>query len=101
VSTPGHIGWWVICGDCPTDYVSCSGDRTPRSAVREISQRWADAGATLKRGEAPKGFAAGDSEDAQKHQPLLAARAAMLTEWVNDPSMWVLNGAVMGSGSAP
>jgi hypothetical protein len=29
---PGWVGWWVICGDCPTDYVTCTGDRTPRSA---------------------------------------------------------------------
>ena len=89
VRTPGYIGWWVICGDCPTDYVACSGDRTPRSAIREISQRWADAGAKMKRGEAPDGFAAGDSASTQELRPLLATRAAILNAWANDPSLWV------------
>ena len=89
VAAPGYVGWWVICGDCPTDYVPCSGDRTPRSAIREISQRWADAGATMKRAEAPDGFSVGDSADSQELQPLLATRAAILNTWVNDPSLWV------------
>jgi hypothetical protein len=23
----GYVGWWVICGDCPTDHVGFSAER--------------------------------------------------------------------------
>ena len=92
VKAPGCVGWWVICGDCPTDYVSCSGDRTPRSAICEISQRWADASAAMKRGQALDGFTVGNPASAQELEPLLAARASILAEWVNDPSLWANGG---------
>ena len=37
--SPGRVGWWVICGDCPTDYVTCSGDRAPRTMSRADAKR--------------------------------------------------------------
>lgn len=41
VLAPGAIGWWVICGDLPTDYCSGGPDcRIPRAAVGKIVQRW-------------------------------------------------------------
>src|SRR3569833_2243658 len=55
--SPGRVGWWLICGDCPTDYVTCSGDRTPRSGIDAIAARWREASALLARGEQHPDFA--------------------------------------------
>jgi hypothetical protein len=60
--SPGWVGRWVICGDCPTDYVTCSGDRTPRSAIEAITARWREASASLAKGEQHPDFAVGDRE---------------------------------------
>jgi hypothetical protein len=86
--SPGWVGWWVICGDCPTDYVTCSGDRTPRSAIDAIAARWREASALLARGEQHPDFSVGDSDSAQALAPLLAARAEILSRWTADDSMW-------------
>src|SRR5712672_2584609 len=43
MKAPGWVGWWVIAGDCPTDIVTCDGDRTPRSALRDFASRWREA----------------------------------------------------------
>ena len=42
VRSPGSVGWWVICGDLPTDYVSRNGLDHPRDAVRAIARRWVE-----------------------------------------------------------
>ncbi len=31
---PDWVGWWAICGDLPTDYVSAANIKHPREAVR-------------------------------------------------------------------
>jgi Domain of unknown function (DUF4826) len=35
---PGWVGWWAICGDLPTDYVSAETIKEPRDAVRSIAE---------------------------------------------------------------
>jgi uncharacterized protein DUF4826 len=87
-SSPGCVGWWVICGDCPTDYATCTGDRTPRAAVEEFSSRWRAASAAMLKGERLPGFSVGNSENAGKWGPLLVSRAQMLAEWALDDSLW-------------
>lgn len=32
------IGWWVICGDVPTDYVSATHMKHPRDVMRAIAK---------------------------------------------------------------
>jgi hypothetical protein len=75
----------VICGDCPTDYVTCTGDRTPRSAVEELSR--AAAAAMLKDEPLPD-FSVGNPQNAGELAPLLARRAELLAEWALDDSLW-------------
>jgi hypothetical protein len=87
-SSPGWVGWWVICGDCPTDYATCTGDRTPRAAVEEFSSRWRAASAAMLRGERLPDFSVGNSENAGELAPLLASRAQMLAEWALDDTLW-------------
>ena len=31
---PGLVGWWVVCGDLPTDYISADTIKHPREAMR-------------------------------------------------------------------
>jgi len=35
---PEWVGWWVICGDLPTDYVSADTIKHPRDAMLAISK---------------------------------------------------------------
>lgn len=84
----GWVGWWVICGDCPTDYVSCRGDRTPRSAVKEISSRWLAASAAMLKGEEVPGFSIGNAENRRELSQLLVSRAELLEEFAEDNSVW-------------
>jgi Domain of unknown function (DUF4826) len=84
----GKVGWWAICGDCPTDYVSCTGDRTPRSAIEQFATRWQEAAVALARGEQHPDFVIGDPENAREVAPLLAARAELLRKFALDDALW-------------
>jgi hypothetical protein len=86
--SPGWIGWWVICGDCPTDYTTCTGDRTPRSAVEDFSQRWRALSEAMRRGESFAGFSVGDPENSGELAPLLESRAELLASWALDGTLW-------------
>ena len=86
--TPGYIGWWVICGDCPTDYVTARGDGSPRTAVRDIAAQWQAAVPYLARGEQHPDFALGRSEDARTLAPLLSARAEALLRLADEDDLW-------------
>src|SRR5437588_13058600 len=86
--SPGSVGWWAICGDLHTDYVSAATIKNPRDAVRAIVQRWLDHGQKMERGEADAGFIIGRPDDWPTIAPLLDSRAAMLLEWANDDAVW-------------
>jgi len=87
-TAPGWVGWWVICGDCPTDYVTCTGDRTPRSAIEMIAARWREAATLLKDGKQHPKFTVGTAEAARELAPLLAARAELFEQFALDDSTW-------------
>ena len=86
--TPGYIGWWVICGDCPTDYVTATPDQSARSGLRAIAAQWQSAVAYLERGEQHPDFTMGDAGDARTLSPLLEARAAALIKLADDDELW-------------
>jgi hypothetical protein len=85
---PGSRGWWVISGDCPCDYVSADEARNPREAVRAIASLWREKAAFMARGEAHPTFAIGSGENDRELAPLLASRAGLLLEWVEDDDAW-------------
>lgn len=85
---PGWVGWWVICGDLPTDYVSAQTIKHPRDAMRALANRWAPAAERMARGEAPEDFSLGQPEDWPTLAPLLASRAALLQDFAADDAMW-------------
>jgi hypothetical protein len=84
----GKVGWWVICGDCPTDYITCTGDRTPRAAVEAFAERWGKAAAAMMNGEQHPDFVVGNPGDARELAPMLAARAEVLRLAALDDSDW-------------
>lgn len=87
-STQGSVGWWAICGDCPCDYVSAADVRNPRAAVKAIASLWQDKAAYMARGETHPTFAIGSGESDGELAPLLASRAELLLEWVEDDEVW-------------
>jgi hypothetical protein len=88
VAAPGHVGWWAISGDLPNDYVSADRVRTPREAVRAIASRWQEVVAFMSRGEEHPAFRIGAGQPDQGLAPLLASRARLLLDWVDDAELW-------------
>jgi hypothetical protein len=91
-ASPGYVGWWVLCGDCPTDFAPCTGDRTPRAAVEEIAARWRAAAIFLAQGDQHPDFDVGDiaiaTSRAVELAPLLAERARVLEKYLADEDIW-------------
>ena len=85
---PDAVGWWVICGDLPTDYVSSASVNHPRDAVRAIAQRWRELVPFLERGEEHPDLHVGTPETWPELAPLLRARSELLLTWVDDDSVW-------------
>ncbi|MCX7356668.1 MAG: DUF4826 family protein [Alphaproteobacteria bacterium] len=85
VRSPGAIGWWVICGDLPTDYCSGGPDcRIPRAAVGKLVQRWRDALSQYRDGDPTIGDLGIQGEFA----PLLRTRVEALSELLADDANW-------------
>ena len=81
--SPNAIGWWVITGDLPTDYVSSSGIGGAREAMSEFAKRWQNSVNVYRSGKKDPSITL-NSETAD----LLEKRAHILMEWASDGSMW-------------
>lgn len=84
----GSVGWWVIAGDCPMDYVTCHGDRTPRTAARDFGERWQAAAAAMMAGKAPDGVSFGERSQWPELAPLLDGRAKFLLYVASKDDEW-------------
>jgi|SRR5665213_968057 len=84
IEAPGSVGWWVICGDLPTDYCSARNCRRPRLAMKKIAEEWRNSVLISE----PSDTTLGDTRLPASLAPLLAKRAQLLLDWVNDPSLW-------------
>jgi hypothetical protein len=85
---PGWVGWWAICCDLPTDYVSAETIKEPRDAVRSIAEEWREQARLMATGKSHPDISIGRPEDRASLAPLLAARASKLLEWADDDSVW-------------
>jgi len=88
---PESIGWWVICGDLPTDYISAADvepQQHPRKAVRAIAERWRKQVEAWDDGRDYEGIRIAGPHSHQELAPLLATRAELLIEWADDDSFW-------------
>lgn len=86
--TPGFVGWWVVCGDCPTDYVTATADQSPRAALVALAEQWRAAIPYLERGEQHPEFTLGDPAMARQLAPLLQERAEALSRLAADENLW-------------
>jgi len=87
-SDPGWVGWWVICGDLPTDYVSAATIKHPRDALLSFVTRWRAAADHMARGETPPDFTIGPRSEWPRLTPMLASRAESLQDMVADTGLW-------------
>jgi hypothetical protein len=88
---PESIGWWVIAGDLPTDYVSSAdieAPQHPRKAVRAIATRWLRMVNAWNKGEDYGGIRIAGSHSNEELAPLLESRASLLIEWADDDAFW-------------
>ncbi|MBI4558372.1 MAG: DUF4826 family protein [Candidatus Hydrogenedentes bacterium] len=88
VKYPESVGWWAICGDVPTDYVSAATIKHPRDAMRALAESWFEVSDYMMRGEKHPTITMGTPQSWPEVGPLLKARAEILTEWANDESLW-------------
>jgi len=89
--TPGAIGWWVISGDLPTDYLSAADvepPQHPRKALRLIATRWLAAVDAWNQGREYEGFQIAGNVQNKTLAPLLKSRANLLAEWADDDGLW-------------
>lgn len=91
IKRPDRIGWWVICGDLPTDYISASEiepPQHPRKAIKAIAKRWLRYVDETKKGNKPKNYCIGKPESFEELAPLVVKRANLFIEWAQDDSLW-------------
>lgn len=85
----GWVGWWVICGDLPTDYVSAATIKHPRKAVEAFARRWQQHCETTRAGASDPELSIGRGQTTPTELiPLLASRAATLASWAQDDTLW-------------
>lgn len=82
------VGWWVICGDLPTDYISAEKIKHPREAMRSIAQRWVEVSGYMKSGNQHPTIKIGSLDNRAELAPLLEKRGALLLQWASDDSHW-------------
>ena len=83
------MGWWVICGDVPSDHIPAALAADPREAVRSIAARWRAAAGAASCGAVPIAPNLGRTEgELRKVAPMLASRAGLLVRWAEDDSVW-------------
>ena len=85
---PGWVGWWVVCGDLPTDCVSAASIEHPRNALLSFAARWHAAADHMGRGEPLPGFTVGPRSEWSKLAPMLASRAESLQDMAADSGLW-------------
>jgi hypothetical protein len=91
VARPEWIGWWAICGDLPTDYISTAElepPQHPRKAMRVFAQNWLEVVKALKDGREIENTRIGEPRSHEELGPLLESRAKLLMDWADDDSLW-------------
>ena len=91
VRHPGHVGWWAICGDLPTDYLSVERIKHPREAMQAFSEVWLEVAQCMTDGVPHSHIRIGPADQATALSPLLESRAKLLSTWAADDAAGGLN----------
>lgn len=86
---PSWIGWWVISGDLPIDYISAAMVKHPRDAMRQFVKNWAEVSDYMLRGESHPSITIGKPSDWPLLGDLLKRRSELLAKFSEDNSIWV------------
>lgn len=86
--SPGWIGWWVITGDLPADYISSSEGRHPRDALRAFARHWQEVSEFMLRGQKHPDYRIGTPDQWPKLGDLLQRRAQILSRHADDDEFW-------------
>jgi len=85
--TPGNVGWWVIAGDHPTDYVSAKEIKEPRFACEAIAKGWLEICSCSREGKEHPEMNI-DFDGSSELVKMLESRANLLLKWVADETNW-------------
>jgi hypothetical protein len=81
-------GWWVICGELPSDLFPAIAVFGPRNAMHAFGMRWLEAVSCLERGEPHPVLRACPPDDAGGFAAMLRSRADFLVSWSEDDMCW-------------
>lgn len=87
-SHPDAVGWWAICGDMPTDYISSAGVYHPREALRAFAGEWLEQAELMVNRQEPARIRIGSPADWDTLAPLLKTRASLLQRISEDDDIW-------------
>jgi hypothetical protein len=85
---PVVVGWWVVSGDLPTDYLSGHDATDARTALAAFATRWREVSAYMLRGEEHPTVRIGSADNRYELGDLLRGRAEVFQEWADDDAMW-------------
>jgi hypothetical protein len=88
LKAPGNVGWWAICGDLPTDYLSSADAKHPRVALAAFADRWKEVAAKMLSGVAPQDVAFGPPGRESDFGAVLQERSEVLRRFADDDSCW-------------
>ena len=86
--SPGSVGWWVVSGDVPADYISSSEGRHPREALRAFARRWQEVSTCMLRGEEHPDVRIGTLDQDPQLAELLRRRAEIIQRYADDDEIW-------------
>ena len=85
-TSPESVGWWVIAGDHPTDYVSSENIKEPREAYKVIAENWLLHCNNAETGKEQKIMHI--KLDSQELIDMLRSRAETFIKWVSEDEHW-------------
>lgn len=88
LKSPGSVGWWVVCGDHPTDYVSAKDIKEPRAVLRAIGEKWVEVSHYMLQGKVHPEITIGTPESWPELGRLLEVRANIFLQWAEDEELW-------------
>jgi hypothetical protein len=86
--SPDWIGWWVITGDVPADYIIAGERRHPREALRAFAHYWQELSSFMLRGEEHPDVRIGTPDQWPKLGDLLRRRAEIIQRYADDDEIW-------------
>ena len=86
--SPGWIGWWVVTGDVPADYITAGERRHPREALRAFAHHWQELSAFMLRGEEHPDVRIGTPDQWPELGDLLRRRAKIIHGYADDDELW-------------